>query len=124
MTLVRFLVKLLASLLRNYFPKRPSGEPLHTLPKLYDVLVGFVDAPPHLGQCIALYVVAKGSLLLVIGCFVLFLLSFGGCLMLAWGSLSCDWTRYLPFSSRLQYLLPLHSAYGVCLSWAYYKEGY
>ena len=25
-----------------YFPKRPSGAPLHTLSKLYDVPVGFV----------------------------------------------------------------------------------
>ena len=27
--------------MRNYFPKLPSGAPLHTLSKLYDVLVGF-----------------------------------------------------------------------------------
>ena len=38
--------KLLASLMRNYFPKRPSGAPLHTLSKLYDVPVGF-DPPPY-----------------------------------------------------------------------------
>ena len=38
--------KLLASLMRNYFPKRPSGAPLHTLSKLYDVPVGFVTPPP------------------------------------------------------------------------------
>ena len=38
--------KLLASLMRNYFPKRPSGAPLHTLWKLYDVHVGFVPPPP------------------------------------------------------------------------------
>ena len=31
-----FLSKLLASMIRNYFPKRPSGAPLHTLSKLYD----------------------------------------------------------------------------------------
>ena len=37
--------KLLASLMRNYFPKRPSGAPLHTLSKLYDVPVGFVPPP-------------------------------------------------------------------------------
>ena len=30
--------------MRNYFPKRPSGAPLLTLSKLYDVPVGFV--PP------------------------------------------------------------------------------
>ena len=37
-----FLSKLLASLMRNYFPKRTSGTALHTLSKLYDVPVGFV----------------------------------------------------------------------------------
>ena len=31
--------------MRNYFPKRPSGAPLHTLSKLYDVPVGF-EPPP------------------------------------------------------------------------------
>ena len=39
------LSKLLASLMENYFPKR-SGAPLHTLSKLYDVPVGFVNPPP------------------------------------------------------------------------------
>ena len=33
--------------MRNYFPKRPSGAPLHTLSKLYDVPVGFVLPPPY-----------------------------------------------------------------------------
>ena len=33
--------------MRNCFPKRPSGAPLHTLSKLYDVPVGFV--PPYFG---------------------------------------------------------------------------
>ena len=33
---------------RNYFPKRPSGAPFHTLSKLYDVPVGFV--PPSYFQ--------------------------------------------------------------------------
>ena len=28
------------------FPKRPSGAPLHSLSKLYDVPVGFVNPPP------------------------------------------------------------------------------
>ena len=37
-----FLSKSLASLMRNYFPKRTLGAPLHTLSKLYDVSVGFV----------------------------------------------------------------------------------
>ena len=31
--------------MRNYFPKRPSGAPLHTLSKLYDVPVGYVTPP-------------------------------------------------------------------------------
>ena len=46
--------KLLASLMRNYFPKRPSGAPLHTLSKLYDVPVGFVPPPPilRLNNCL------------------------------------------------------------------------
>ena len=37
--------------MRNLFPKRPSGAPLHTLSKLYDVPVGFVT-PPY---CVAEY---------------------------------------------------------------------
>ena len=32
-------------LMRNNFPKRPSGAPLHTLSKLYDGPVGFVNPP-------------------------------------------------------------------------------
>ena len=48
------LSKLLASLMRNYFPKRPSGAPLHTLSKLYDVPVGFVT-PPLFWGCVLLY---------------------------------------------------------------------
>ena len=66
--------KLLASLMRNYFPKRPSGAPLHTLSKLYDVPVGFVTPPhPILRLNIAYFAVAEGWLLLDIGWFVLFL---------------------------------------------------
>ena len=39
--------KLLTSLMRNYFPKGPSGSPLHTLSKLKinDVPVGFAPTP-------------------------------------------------------------------------------
>ena len=33
--------------MRNYFPKRPSGAPRHTLSKLYDVPVGFEHPPPY-----------------------------------------------------------------------------
>ena len=71
-----FLSKLLASLMRNYFPKRTSGAPLLTLSKLYDVPVGFVFTPTLLRQCIAIFAVAEGWLLLDIGWFVLFLLYF------------------------------------------------
>ena len=46
------------------FPKRPSGAPLHT----FDVPVGFVT-PKR--QCIALFAVAEGWLLLDIGWLVL-----------------------------------------------------
>ena len=37
--------KLLASLMRNNFPKRQSGAPLHTWSKAYDVPIGFVALP-------------------------------------------------------------------------------
>ena len=59
--------KLLASLMRNYFPKRPSGAPLHTLSKLYDVPIGFVPPPPILRLNIAYFAVAEGWLSLDIG---------------------------------------------------------
>ena len=32
--------------MRNYFPKRASGAPYHTLSELYDVPVGFANPPP------------------------------------------------------------------------------
>ena len=48
-----WLSKLFASLVRNYFPKRPSGAPLHTLSKLYDVPVAF--ATPLFWGCVLLY---------------------------------------------------------------------
>ena len=46
--------------MRNNFPKRPSDAPLHTLSKLYDVLVGFVFPPSILRLCIALFAVTEG----------------------------------------------------------------
>ena len=52
--------------MRNYFPKRPSGAPLHTLSKLYDVPVGFVT-PPHFEAEYCFFAVAEGWLLLDIG---------------------------------------------------------
>ena len=45
MTIVRVFVKIISIPMRNYFPKLPSGAPLHTLSKLYDVPVGFVGPP-------------------------------------------------------------------------------
>ena len=53
--------------MRNYFPKRPSGAPLHTLSKLYDVPVGFVTPPAHFEAEFAFFAVAEGWLLLDIG---------------------------------------------------------
>ena len=35
-----YIWSLSASLMRNYFPKRPSGVPIHTFSNLYDVPVG------------------------------------------------------------------------------------
>ena len=67
------LSKLVASLMRNYFPKRPRGAPLNTLSKYYDVPVDFVTTPPILRLYVALFAVAEGWLLLDIGWFVLFL---------------------------------------------------
>ena len=48
--------------MRNYFPKRPSGAPLHTLSTfyMYDVPVGFVPRP-ILRLCIDLFAVADGG---------------------------------------------------------------
>ena len=64
---VRLLSELLASLMKYYFLKRPSGATLHTLSKLYDVLIGFVPHSPLLSLCIAVFAVAAGWLLLDIG---------------------------------------------------------
>ena len=55
------------SQMRNYFPKRTSGAPLHTLSKLYDVPVGVVTPSPLSRQCFAIFAVAEGWLLLGIG---------------------------------------------------------
>ena len=61
--------------MRNYFPKRPSGVPLHTLSKLYVVPVCFVNSPPPiLRLCIALLAVTEGWLLLDIWMICLVLL--------------------------------------------------
>ena len=73
--------KLLASLMRNYFPKRPSGEPLHTLSKLYDVPIGFVNTPPLFWGCVLLYLRSpKGGCCSIsddLPCFFLFFFLFG-----------------------------------------------
>ena len=47
------LYKLLASLMKDYFPERSSCAPLHTLSKLYDFPVGFVH--PLFWGCVWLY---------------------------------------------------------------------
>ena len=46
--------------MRNYFPKRQSGAPLHTLSKLYDNPVDFVT-PPILRLNIAFLRSPKGG---------------------------------------------------------------
>ena len=48
------LSKLLASLIRNFFPKRPSGAPRHTSSNLYDDPVSFVS-PSLFWGCTLLY---------------------------------------------------------------------
>ena len=63
---VKFIVKIICMLDANYFPRRPSGAPLHTSSKLHDVAVGFVP-PPILRLYIALFAVAERWLLLDIG---------------------------------------------------------
>ena len=50
MSIFRFFFKKFSTLMRNYFPKRTSGAPLHTLSKLYDVPVGFVPLPLFWGS--------------------------------------------------------------------------
>ena len=61
------LSKFLAFMMSNKFPHPPSSAPLHTLLKLYDVPVDFVNTPPSLRQCLALFAVAEGLLLLDVG---------------------------------------------------------
>ena len=51
----------------NKFPQPPSSARLHTLLKLYNLPVDFVNTPPSLRQCLALFAVAEGLLLLDIG---------------------------------------------------------
>ena len=69
----RGLVKLISIPDEELFSETYVGAPLHTLSKLYDVPVGLVaPPPPHLRQCIALYAVVEGWLLLDIELFVLF----------------------------------------------------
>ena len=65
------------------FPKRTSGAPLLTLSKLYDVY------PPLLRQCIAVFAVTEGWLLLDIGWFVLFFSIIGW--WSVWHSTDCRW---------------------------------
>ena len=64
---VRTFIKIISMLMKNNFPKWPSGAQFHNLSKLYDVPIGFVTTPSHLRQCIALFAVAEEWLLLDIG---------------------------------------------------------
>ena len=47
--------------MRNYFPKRPSGAPLHTLSRLYDVPVGYVPPPLFWGWILLILRSPKGG---------------------------------------------------------------
>ena len=58
-----------------FFETSVRCAPHHTLSKLYDMPVGFVTSPPHLRQCLALFAVAEGWLLLNIIWFVLLYVS-------------------------------------------------
>ena len=52
-------LKLLASLIRNYFSKQPSGAPLHTLLKLCDVPVGFEPPPPPYFEAVCCFICGR-----------------------------------------------------------------
>ena len=56
-----------------HFLKRPSGVPLHTLSKSYYVPVGIVTPSFHFRQCVTLFAVAEGWLILDIGLIFLLL---------------------------------------------------
>ena len=47
--------------MRNYFPKRPSGSPLHTLSKFLNVSVGFVTLPLIRGSVLLYLQSPKGG---------------------------------------------------------------
>ena len=52
----------------NFETKRTLGAPIHSLSKSYDVPLDFVTPPPpHLRQCITLFAVAEGLMLIDIG---------------------------------------------------------
>ena len=70
MTTVSFLSKLLASLMRNYFPKGTSGASLHTLFISYDVPVGFVS-PLFLSSVLLWLRSLKGGCCSISACLVL-----------------------------------------------------
>ena len=76
------LSKLLAALMRNNFPKRPSGAPLHTLSKLYYIPVGFVTP------------------FLLWGCVLLYLWSPKGCCCSISDDLYCSWYTYMHWHCR------------------------
>ena len=63
-------IKLLAFLMRNTFSETPVDALLHTLSKFYDAPIG-LGPSTLLRQCLALFAVAEGWLLLELGGFVL-----------------------------------------------------
>ena len=82
--------------MRNYFPKRPSGAPLHTLSKLYDVPVGFLTPPPYFEAEYCLFcgrrrvAVARYRMICLVSMKVNFFWGGGGDLGLFWASCSED----------------------------------
>ena len=56
---VFFFWSKLSFLMRNYFPKRTSGESLLTLSKLYDIPVGFVTPLPSF-EAMYCYICGRG----------------------------------------------------------------
>ena len=75
---VGLLSKVLASLMRNYFPKRPSGASFHTLSKIIWCSRCFCHTPSLFLGCvlIAVFAVDEWWLLLDIRWFVLFFFFF------------------------------------------------
>ena len=83
--------------MKNNFPKHQSGEPIHTLSKLYDVLLVLYSLNLYLRQCLALFAASKGWLFFDFGWFVLLLSWFNKCAFLFKASAH----SFKQFTSRL-----------------------